>query len=150
MRAASLLLAAALLLTEAGVALAEDAPPPELHAALAALRGHFSENPDTGGASPAFDPIKHALRDWLLARLPPEKPTEESVSALAEAINSSLKQADLFCPDGGGDEGPCTHGREFFPLGYLDEVRLELHDWGDAGIFLTARTAVGVSCGRPS
>jgi len=146
-RAASLLLAAALLLAGAGVALAEDAPPPELHAGLAALRGHFSENPDTGGASSAFDPIKQALRDWLLAHLPREKPTEESVSELAEAINSSLKQADLFCPGGGGEEGPCTHDREFFPLGYLDEVRLELHDWGDAGIFLAARTAVGVSCG---
>ena len=148
MRAAPPLLAAALLLVAGGGALAQQTPPAELQAALSALRGHFAENPETGGASPAFDPIKHALRDWLLARLPPEKPTEESVAALAEAINTALREADLTCPAGNdADDGPCIHDRQFFPLGYLDEVRLELHDWGDGGIFLAVRAGLGVSCG---
>ena len=113
MRAASLFLAAAVLLVAAGVALAQDPPPPELHTALTPLRGHFRDDPDTGGASPAFDPIKHRLRDWLLARLPPEKPTRESAEAFADAINSALREADLLCPAGPEDaaEGPCTHER---------------------------------------
>ena len=149
MRVASYFLAVAALLTTGGGALAQQSPPPELHAGLAALRGGFQENPDTGGASPAFDPIKHSLRDWLLARLPPERPTEESVTALADAVNSALRQADLFCPEAKDpvENGPCTIASQFFPLGYLDEVRLELLDRGNSGIFLTARTGIGVSCG---
>jgi len=149
MRAGSLLLAAALLLMCAARTQAQDAPPPELQSMLAALRGHFQDHPDTRGASEAFDPIKHALRGWLFTRLPPEKPTEESVAGFADAINSALKAAGLFCPvegDSAGN-GPCSASGQFFPLGFLDEVRLELHDWGNLGTFLVARTGVGVSCG---
>ena len=149
MRAARTLLAAALLLLTAGAALAEETPPVELHAALAALRGHRQDNLDTGGASPAFDPIKRRLRDWLLARLPAQKPTPESAAALASEINAALKQADLLCPPDAdkASNGPCSASGQFFPMGYLDEIGLELHDTGTSGIFLVAKTGIGVSCG---
>jgi hypothetical protein len=97
---------------------------------LRQLKGQLEAHQPTFGAAPELTTAKHQLRDWIESRLAGEGQAFD-VRAFAETLQSSFRDADLFCND-------CNLNY----LGYVDDVRLDRQ-----GEFLVVITAVGISCG---
>src|SRR5262245_46898472 len=100
----------------ASFANAQDAQLRRVREALLPLRQLKGGSSETRGASPAFDGIKHYLRDFVESRLRGLS-RQGNPLELADQINQQLRDAGLFC---GAVECP-----EQSLLGFLDKVELQ-------------------------
>jgi hypothetical protein len=103
--------------------------------ALVAMRAKPLEATGPRGATPAFDSIKHGLRDWIDAKILtfPEQGDEHD---LQNVLNAELSALGLICE---GNKCPV----DLSSLGYLDKIRIL-----SRGQFLVVITAIGIECGE--
>jgi hypothetical protein len=102
--------------------------------------GHAGKPIDFGGprgATPALTVVKHALRDWVEARMV-GLAQDGDLSELERGLNADLRKVGAICGRWQSD-GTCP---EWTLLGYLGDLKIQR-----AQGFLVVETGVGIECG---
>ena len=119
----------------------------EIRATLAPMRAGAAAETDKNmrGATPALMDVKHALRDWIEARLK-EFPADGDDHVFAARLNQELRAADLFCaPVAAAPNADRCAARDPAALdmtGFVEPVHLERRK----GVLFVV-TRVGIYCG---